>query len=304
MVHGNVWVKRGGLLGTQGATIFSGNRSTFFRNDNDHSMGGFEGYSRVNCSQYFTFAREGGTIEFLGHVCTGDEFMVDAGTVIVGPDSIVQPGRACRPYVGKGAVLALMDNAWFGNSTNTWDVPDLTLKGGTIQGGLKERPLKRSAQLGINFKNSGLAARPGEAPTRRVPSLLLLQGSTIQSFSADAKNAKFIIGSAGYFTIYIGDGTARLFPGDGEYNWYMGKGPEWKGKFAWFDNLPKGVDLFAESGVHVTGVELNGFRQGGVMVVSAAVIQSWKDVALSKGKDQKLDEMMSILTSVKGDGGY
>jgi hypothetical protein len=305
-ISGNIWVKSGGHMGTQGATSLVGGKHTFFRND-------VEPKQDSCCSQYFAFNREKASLEMLGRICTSDEFMMNSGTIIIGPDTIVQAGRCCTPYIDKGAAMVLMDNAYFGCWANTWCTPDLTVKGGTLQAGLPERPLTRSAVVGLSFKNHREAKKVPEGQLgiwfdcARVSSLLLQEGSVVRSYAAPNSHASLVLREAGYFTICSETGIARIFPWDGMYDWCRGKWPDgWKND-QWFDQYPKGVDLLAFPGVTMTGVQLSGFRDGGVLVTDAKTATAWKDVTVLPPTDSKAAPAPVkpvVVTTAKPNGSY
>jgi hypothetical protein len=50
-------------------------------------------------------------------------------------------------------------------------------------------------------------------------------------------------------------------------------------RFAWFDKLPQGVDIYFAKGVGVNGVEFDYLRPGGLLLVDAADRARWGNVA-------------------------
>ena len=266
-------------------------------------------------SQYFTFNKDKGkSIEFLGHVTVLDEFRIFGCTVIVGPDSRLQPGRAASPAIDRGGVLALMDGAYFGSWVNNFGTPDLTVANGTIQGGLPERPLTRSAVFGLGMKNhsaasySGGGARSGRGAGAetypRIPSLVVCAGSTLRSYTQDVTRARLI------FSVQpggVGDREAlylRPMPGSEGEKRELERSPESAQRFKWFDALPRGIDCFLARDVTVDGVEFDHFRKGGVMYEDAAAKAAWKNIFFGTNSKAKGDEMFSRQAALGKGGQY
>jgi hypothetical protein len=304
-VAGCIWVKKGGGMYAQGATRFLGNGSVFVRNDNlIHAVPGNR-RANLHCfSQYFSFNKtDGASVEFLGKVTVLDEFMVSS-LVIVGPDSRLQPGRSAAPVINKGGALALMDGAYFGSWVNNFTNPDMQVIGGTIQGGLPERPLKRSAGFGLAFKNNSDAQYdgPGARISRgkleqygRVPALVLNPGSALRTFSANPATAclTFIyqpggVGDKGACYVRVPIGSV------GEANELKGS-PDAAKRFAWFDALPRGTDIWFAKGVQVEGVTFDNLRKGGLMLADPADRKAWKDFTFGPGCLGKGDELFSVI---------
>jgi hypothetical protein len=278
-IHGNVWVRAGGSMGTQGATSLLGEAHTFIRNDNDPRTLDPRGrQSRLfGLTQYYSFNKPAGvTIEIIGHVQTGDEFGVHKCTLIVAPDSCVRPGRNAAPAVKEGGVLALMDNAVFANWSNSMDVPDLQVKG-TVQGGMPDRPLTRPATLGLAFKNHTKSDYTG--PKRnmmnkvgRTVCLALEEGSSLRSYSA-RPDAKLVIGTMGE----MGDWDRRAPRGSDYEKEQVRRGDG--GFHLWYDMLPRGSDIYFAAGVTVDGVQFDYIRKGGLLMPDVSAVQGWKNVS-------------------------
>jgi len=290
-IYGNVWIKRGGGMDAQGATRFLGPHHTFFRNDNTvetaRSMGRGDG---IMSSQYFTFNKEdGASVEFLGHVSVLDEFQIHGCMVIVGPGSILQPGRNASPAIHQGGVLALMDGATFESWNNDFGTPEMTVHSGAIQGGLPARPLRQSCKFGLAFKNHTAAQyehaseKMRDRILKRVPALIVHEG-TLRSYSEDVNRARLV------FT-RMADQDIAPRPGTERYEDSVKRWPEKKAEFAWLSRLPRGLDCFLGKDVVVDGVEFDYFRAGGVMVMDLASKTGWSRVFFGPncaGSDAKL----------------
>lgn len=299
-IFGNVWIKRGGAIGSQGATSFLGKQHVFYRNDND---------DHGNDSQYYIFGKtENRSIEFIGNAGTGDEFKVEGCTVIVGQDSRLTPGRDATPEITKGGTLALMDGAFFGNWINNFQQVDLTVNG-NVCGGLPERPLTRNCVWAVGFKNHTQAAFTSQQGTtthyERVVSVRLTAGSSLKSHMAlGKKSGHLVLTSMGEQGGIL---WARALPGDWTYRLeqeHADKYPDRLERYAWFDHLPRGIDVAIESNVTVANVEFDHLRKGGLLLADPAVVTTWNGVTFGKHNHAPASELPAKLPEVKNNGGY
>jgi hypothetical protein len=312
-IHGNVWIKVGGAMGSQGATSFLGTKHTFFRCDDDNPQAG-PARCVVN-AQYYHFAKtDGASVEFLGRSGTGDEFGVNS-LVIIGPDSVVQPGRNASPKIGKTGTVALMDGAYLGNWVNTWQSVDLTIEGGSLLGGLPDRPLTRNATVAVGFKNHTKAQYdgPGREESggkveqyRRVPSIIATGGATIRSHTADAAKARLVITWMGEKGMCEGRPIPKIGSGwgDGEFGFWTGRRPDVVHRYVWMDSLPRGIDAYIDASVTIECVELDCFRKGGLLLSDPASMSKWKDVRYGPHNAAKGQELITTLSKIGRGGDY
>ena len=299
-IFGNVWIKRGGEIGSQGATSVLGKRHTFFRNDND---------AHGADAQYYNFAKsDHRSAEFIGVSGTGDEFSIDACMVIVGQDSRLTPGRDATPKVTKGGTLVLMDGAYFGNWIDNFQQVDLTVQG-NVWGGLPERPLTRNAVWAVAYKNHTQASFTNQQGTTtkysRVVSIWLKSGSSLKSHRASGKKTgRLVVTSMGE---QVGNLAGRALPGNWTYGFEKEKAkqyPDRLERYTWFDKLPRGLDIAVEAGVTVADVEFDHFRKGGVMLADPAAFSAWSGVTFGKHNLAKPAELSAKLPPLGNDGGY
>lgn len=283
---GHVWVRRGGYFMVDVTHFFEGSRHTFYRNENDRVTKTGPGGDGTYLCQYLKFNKSGKDIsaEILGNAHTVDEFQMESGTLIIGPGSVVEPGREANPYLGKNAVLALMDGAYFGKWIIDFHCTDLEVRGGSVFGGLPDRPLTRNAVFKVGRKNFTAAAydqpvdREGEKIKgrllQRVPGITLQAGSTVRSFSVDPAKARLVITT-------LPEEYAITFLRHAAGSEHLAKqlaDPAQKAFVEWISALPKGIDLRCGKGVTIDGVEFDGFRKGGLMLEEAGAEKSWKNV--------------------------
>jgi hypothetical protein len=275
--HGNIWIKQGARMSNHGSLTLAGPAATFFRNDNGDPTRP-ERTEGSSVSQYITFNKRGGSGEFVGTFSTGDEFRVMAGTLIVGRDSRVQPGRNATPIIKPDGTLALMDGARFGKWVNQLSVIDLIVEG-TLQGGLPHRPLTRNAKLGVSYQNTNgvsfyennLLQKPRNRNLEdRIVPLIFNEGSTLRTYSTDLDKARLVIGWVGLDAAdwHTSGHAFRRSPQEAKdyLRQQLGK-------------LPKGVvTALFEKGVTVDGVEFDEFQEGGLLLVDPAARAQWKHV--------------------------
>ncbi len=308
IILGNLWIKRGGKTGNQGATSFLGPGDVFVRNDNDFIPNMDTDWRNLaNLSQYFNLNKaKGGSIEFLGHISTSDEFNQGPCLVIVGPDSRVQPGRNATPTIDTGGVLALMDGARFYSWTNNWDSRDLGCSG-TIQAGLPDRPVKRDAYLLLTHKNFTGARYQGPNPWMmfdkevrefpRLPSLLLKQGAELKSYSTDLSKARLVISYAGY----LGMWDFRAPKGSNYEREQLDRRDHPQERFAWLDALPQLVTVYFAPGVKVEGVFFDHIAPGGLLMAKPQDRSTWKNVTFGTHNGGKPEALVQAVEELKGD---
>jgi len=301
--YGNVWVKPGGSMYSQGATRVLGDRHTFLRNDNALRPGS-EGWLS---SQYFNFAKTAGaSCEVIGNVAMLDEFSIDACTVVVGVDSKLMPGRNATPVIQNGGVLAILDGGHFALWANNLDSRDLEVTG-TIQGGLPDRPLRRDATLGLNFKNhskspydlGGKSDKKMVAfTTVRVPSLIMHPGSALRSHSADGKALLTLVCNAYPFSKYRPD------PGGETERKALAQDPGIKRLYDWFDAIPRGLDCWFAATTTVDGVRFDGVRAGGLLLADPAQRSRWQRVEYGTRNLAAAAGLFSTVPQLTRGGGY
>lgn len=301
-VAGNVWVHRGGACAVDATVHVVGSAHTFHRNDNPRTRPGASTDLPTYLSQYLMFNKDTveTSAEFIGTWNTGDEFQVARGTLIVGADSVVEMGREAHPYVERNARIALMDNAYFGKWQIDFHCCDLEVRGGSLLAGLPDRPIRRSAQMRIGYKNHSAATYEtqvsAEDPEERVAKLgrvagmTFASGSTLRSYSADRAQARLVIANLPYSREIT---FLRPRPGASHRFEKYRNDPYRVAFWEWMDALPKGIDLAIAKGVTVEGVEFDGLRAGGLMLEHPADHADWKDVTWGRSNLAPVDALVA-----------
>lgn len=161
--HGNWWIKQGGYIYERHGGGFQGEAHTFARNDNvpqwrpgmpapDRDADLDAMLLRSN-SQYFTIEKPGASVEFVGHVSTQDQFRINAGAVIVAPDSYLGFGERGSMSIRSEGVLQLQSGSASAKRLNQNFNWDIVVEGGTIRAGSPERPIRRDCLLGLSAKD-------------------------------------------------------------------------------------------------------------------------------------------------------
>lgn len=148
-IHGSLDIGPGARIYFQPLT-FAGGKHTFCRNVNTFdTMKG----ERMYLGPWVMVEKTGGaSIEFLGHVASGDELKFNEGVAIVGEDSWLTAGPASIQIVGPEATLEVQSGGRFTKRRNAGhDNPDILVQG-TLRGGSPERPLAAHAWVGVSTK--------------------------------------------------------------------------------------------------------------------------------------------------------
>lgn len=205
--------------------------------------------------------------------------------------------------------LALLDGAFFGKWCNDFGIPDMTVDGGTILGGLPDRPLTLNCTFGLSLKNHTNAtfSQLGEEmhrESRRVPSLAMLSGSTIRSHTTDPTKARLVLT---YVPDGIGDQSSfdlRPPPGSAAEQKVIDRHPEAAKRFAWFDELPRGLDCLLGTGVVVDKVEFDHLRKGGILYQDTATKAAWKNVFYGPGCLARGNDLFTHVEKLGRNGEY
>jgi hypothetical protein len=300
-IHGNVWVKKDGQVAVQGGTTMVGTAHTFFRNDN---------YG-ADCSQYFIFGKDqpDQSVEFLGFASSGDEWKLNRGTVIIGPDSVMQPGRAAEPFITKDGTLVLLDGAYWGKWCNEFAASvDLRVTGGLVQAGLPDRPLTRDCWLAFSFRNWAdldLSKWPSKRLGKQIVGGIFEQGATIRTVAAPGSKATLIMTR---FDLE----TAR-WRGNGYFHsigtWHT-TDPKYRGLFGdpefmkVFTSKPFKTVIFIAKGTTIDGLRFDEFPPGGIMMQEPSERAGWKNVTYGPNNMGSPDELVKQLDTVARDGSY
>jgi hypothetical protein len=229
--------------------------------------------------------------------------------VIVGRDSLLRPGRHAAPRIYSDGALALLDGAFFGKWCNDFGIPDMTVDGGKILGGLPDRPLTRSCTFGLSFENHTNATFSGfndeqHRESGRVPSLAMLDGSTIRSHTTDVAKARLVFA---YVPDGIGDRSSfdlRPPAGSPQEQKILDRDPEAGKRFAWFDKLPRGLDCFLGTDAVVDGVEFDNLREGGILYGDAATRAKWMNLSFGPGCLARGDDLFTHVEKLGRNGKY
>jgi hypothetical protein len=166
-----------------------------------------------------------------------------------------------------------------------------------LSGGLEGRPLTRPATLCLNFKNPGNAQYDGpDAETKKgqkldyppVPGLILGPAASLRSWGATPE-ARLRIAWGGETPSHT-----RQKQGWGTEERDAAR------RYAWFDALPRAIDLWAAKGAMVEEVSFDDLRPGGLMLQEASMRAAWKGLAFGPGCKAKVeDELFSKVPDLK-----
>ena len=255
-VHGNIWIKAGGSTRFSDSAVGDGN--TFWRNDN--LSGGWDKRGTQLVDHFFFRKLPTASTEFIGIHWSDDNWQVESGTMIVGPDTEIGMGNRTPPVIRKGATLAIMDGAYFTHRTNMDWGDDLTVEG-TLQGGLPERPLTRDARLAIGWKSKGIFIDSPKGGNR-VSSvgdigLRLTKDGLIKAYIAPMSNAHLIMNCS-----HIDPDSREM---DIQARAHGMTGDVLVPKL---NTLPRVIDMVLDGNVEWTGILLDDIARHGIKIAS------------------------------------
>lgn len=213
-VTGNIWVRPGAIFFVYRALVFAGNNHTFIRRDwpadgklkKMHDTGAVarwdpnldpqssdpwmpRGYKLSGVSYFCQHDKPEGSTEVVGCITFTDEFGIKSGTFIVGRDSRYHTGVSGSAHILNGARIAVMDGGMFGGNVNNCGPLTILKEGGSLTGGLPDRPLKRDARTGVGYSGRERKGLWGN----RAGADAMLDGDVI-GYIAPGSNAKFFFG--------------------------------------------------------------------------------------------------------------
>ncbi|MCF7730561.1 MAG: chitobiase/beta-hexosaminidase C-terminal domain-containing protein [Akkermansiaceae bacterium] len=266
-VFGNWWIKKGGFIYERHSGGFSGPTHSFARNDNVPAWRPGLGWRPNGWSaefaplvhentQYFWIAKAGGSVEAIGNFSTQDQFHVDAGLFIVGPDSYVGSGVRASLMIEKEAVMQLQSGAALGkrdNQTFNWD---MYVKG-ELRAGSATRPIHRDAFVGLSAKDYiGLADDLGNHGDR--VGMFVYGGGRITVHQASGSEDRLRIEWSG------GPSLPYQLSDNGD-----------KSRVAAYAWLPKVITVSLPDGLELSHVRFDDLRIGGLRADPSAT-QLWK----------------------------
>ncbi|MDF1711648.1 MAG: hypothetical protein P1U90_05380 [Akkermansiaceae bacterium] len=300
-VHGNIWVKRGGMLYGQGSMRFMGGKNTFLRNENGWGSPGGQ------VSQYFRFEKSDASVEILGDVQVLDELFVTSGMAIVGVNSRMRGGRHARPIIEPKGTLAVLNGGIFGKWQNDFYNVDFRVQG-TLLGGLPDRPLTRDAFVTVSFKNHtdqqysgpGGPMEDGKPEhLHRYPSMVIEGSGTVKGIIAPGSKAKFHLTSAGPLT-----GRYRPLPESEREEKELNKNPTKEKFFQWYDALPRGNTIFVDGGATIENVHFNHLAKGGLLVKETGIDQQWREVTFGSENGAQGNDLFTVIKGLDRNGRY
>jgi hypothetical protein len=284
-LRGNLWIKEGGAFYSGGnyqggGFKIVGARHTFIRNDNRASEINPKN-SGVEIAQWVTVEKtQEASVEFLGHVAAMDEFKMNEGVTIVGPDSRILVGPASIQIVGPEAVLRLHSGAWFGKRVNLLRNDADVLVQGRLEAGSPDRPLTRDATLGISFKYESRLEFVGGADSRTTPKGFSSSFSGLTPFSYG-----LIVESKGALRVHSADlARARLV-----IRWHgveRSLGTDGASE-------PRTINMALLGDVDLNGVLLDHVKKGGIHLADPARRADWTRVGFGEHNAGTPDELFA-----------
>ncbi len=298
-IYGNVWVKRDAVFYGQGVMVLRGDRSVFFRNDNGWGSPGGNIYQSMRVEK-----DSSESVEFLGDISAVRSFTVRRGTGIVGMGSRVRYGFG---EVEREGTLALLDSGIFSCRQNRFTETDVHV-GGSVSGGLPERPLAKDAWFAVSFKNHEHRRYDGPGkpldkgrtiPMIRVPSMVIKPTARFESHAAPSGDAKLIVTSTA-----TDDGTFRPAPDSEDETQKLSSNPNREKFHAWYDGLPHGISVFVSAEAVLSGIGFDHIAKGGIVTTLPPAPEQWSDVEFGEESAASGKDLFLEIPGLEKDGSY
>ncbi len=293
---GNIWLKRGGGMYCNHDYTVAGAADTFIRNDNEPATVSLRGRERLTDISYWLVVNKqrGASVELLGNLAVGDEFKINEGLIICGPDSRVKTGPASINIVGPEATLELQSGSYFAKRVAKPEAHDLLVQG-RVRAGSPERPLTRDATLAFNFKipradkegrfDTAAAAEEarkyGSRPNKYNPfwtsnqaldyyGLIVVPGASLTVHSADPAKARLVI----------------------RWNGAEASG-RWAERYGSAADIPRKINMLLLQPLELDGVLFDDVQKGGILMADPARRTRWKHVYFGPRNAGKPDELFA-----------
>jgi len=263
-IHGNLWVKGGGNI-FGGNVQFVGSRHTFMRNDGNPKAEEFL------TNKLDVLKAPNASVETLGRWAQDDEMRIRSGTLVLGPDTLFQPGDRGGHRLWPKANLVLMSGSRLQSIGNKYEDRDWVISGNLLAG-TADRPLTADTTFGLSFKvHAELegTSNVGGASTVNDTGLALNPTGRIAVTSADPKKARLIFC--------------------------------WSGRAHRFGGVPQGLDGYARKEkikvvllgkTDFNGVEFRDFRLGGIAMSQPSESAQWKNTVLGEKNEGPLSKLI------------
>jgi len=266
---GNLWIKPGGRVYSTGRSArIEGDKHTFIRNDNlpldpaaKRDLPGRKADWRMSIGYDILVQKyKNASVEFLGVIWAGDELVVWEGTAIVGPDSVLRPGRPSTTVIGTEASLIMMSGSYFGKQGCGGGPVDIHVKG-RVLAGTPERPLTKDARLGVSCPHIYTDNRGDHQHGQY--GLLIEPAAELRVHSSDPAKARLIL--------------------------------KWNEGGSASANKEK-INLTLLGKLDLNGVVFDQVAKGGIKLPELAQRAQWKNVFFTERNEGKPDELFMTFT--------
>jgi len=274
-VGGNTWIKNGGVVRYLDSCV--GKDNTFLRSDNGD----------IQLVDHFHFSKaEGSSAELIGHYSSDDNWQINSGLMILGPDSRIATGNRTDTTVNENGALALMSGSYLSRRLNAdWGF-DLVVKG-KFSAGLPERPLTRDARLGLGYKSKGASISNTNERGNRTPS--------------PADFGMIVMESGSFAVLADAESKAHLVLNCHKLDQDWGQlGIQWSGRKldpvagrAATEAVPKLTDMVLLGKVDMSHVRFEDIAKEGIHMSNSANASQWTDVELGANNAGTLQELVT-----------
>jgi len=254
-VTGNFWVRKGARWRII-ECLWNGTANSFSRND-------MEQWPFLKIPQVNKF--DNGSVEVIGTWGNVDGLYVNAGKLIIGPDSAWYGGDRHQNTIGPKASLILMSGAKFQTHVNKNRDMDLDIYG-ELLAGTAERPLQKDATISLSYKSRGR-----------------LKGNDGKPFGS-AQDFGLVLRPAARLAVTSGDPTKARLVFNRWASWRPDKDHP----------APTGLVQIALLGkLDVNGISFDHFDIGGIELPDPSAATLWKNVTFGKDNAGKPDEIFT-----------
>jgi len=276
---GNVWIKAGASV--QYLDSMVGGKNTFVRNDN--------GDMRL-VDHFFINKTPTASVEMIGKYSSDDNWRVNSGMLIVGPDSEIYAGSRTDPTVTEKGTLVLLSGGYFTRRSNCdWGI-DLILNG-KLLAGLPDRPLTRDARLGLGWKSKGKLMGTeggGRMPGPNDYGMVVAEGGSIAVNTADLSKARLVINCSKQDNDW---GQIKIIS--------HGRPLQGEELIAKLKELPRLTDMVIKGKVSWEAIRFEDIRKGGIHVRTMPNLSGKNAPTFGDGNQGKPEELFTVVDQAK-----
>ncbi len=291
--NGNWWVRKGGSIYERHGGAFMGKFHTFARNDNTPAWRPCpnprppgktleEWPFTQESSQYFWIVKPGGSVEVVGNVSSQDQFHVNKGSMIVGPNSYLGTGGRATLTIEEEGVVQLQSGSAVAKLWAQTFTTDIDVKG-ILRAGSVQRPIHRDCMVGLSAKDYiGEAGGGTNENAHRVGLFVHIKG-TIEVYQAKPE-ACMRIQWSGVPLRSLRESSPKA--DDREF-------APWHVQRAAAERFSNTITVDLRGDLALSHVRFDDLRPGGLYGPDLAAIKAWKDVTFGERNMGSIEQLIA-----------